>query len=238
MPDIVVSDVAAQKIAFAVESASIKIAGAIAGVAGTHVQLFGPAASEVPGSLVAIASSQEKQLISLTEAVNKNTAAIQDLIAATGKVAQFVEGLMKPLASMSYASVQSNTTAQLAYADQKKNNAFNQKTTNAAQERAGIEPTKVTQEDMKKEVGEDVQAALMVKGQTGAVDFISSTLTEYTAAGFKLATGWIAESTFGKWIESYYKEAVVQTKLLFADEKSKTKLNEELDKARSIRKNP
>ncbi len=241
MSEPVVSDVAAQKIALAIGSSSTAIAGAIAGHAAALDAIYNslnPLGGGKPGSIATLISSQETQLVKLTNAVVDNTKATRELIAATGKIANSVEALMKPASTMAVASINQVSTAQLALADQQKANLHNQKTVEAAQERAGVPKTVVTLDDQKAAAGANVQAALGARGTAASAEFVASNVIEYTKKGFELAVGWVAESAFGKWLESYYKETIVQVQLLWADKEAKEKLEKELSEIRSKRNNP
>lgn len=238
MSEPVVSDAAAKAIALSVEKAATAITAAISGHAATMNLTLGANSTNFPDSLPSVAQASASNLGYIHSAIQAQTEQIVNLTVAVGKISNSLDILTKAAGTMAYTSIQSLNTQQLAYADQVKNNKFNQKTTNAALERANLPPTEVQPEEFKKEVADRVVDLGTIKAQNAAVDVIQSTVTEYTKAGFEMATKWVAESAFGKWVQDYYAEAKVQVQLLYADEKTKAKLEEQLRKMKEAKKMP
>ena len=147
MSEPVVSDAAAAKIAIAVKEAAVAISSAIGGHASLMNLTLGANSTNFPDSLPSVAQASASNLGYIHSAILANTEAVQELTVATGKIANAVDVLTKAAGTMAYTSIQSLNTQQLAYADQVKNNKFNQKTTNAALERAGVPPTEVKPEE-------------------------------------------------------------------------------------------
>ena len=241
MPDLVVSDIAATKIALAVEAAATANGVAIAAHAATLVALFDStnvAMGGKPGSLAALASQNAAQLTSLTAAVRANTEAIDKLTVATGKIASSVEVLTKAAGTIQYTMTKQLTTQQMVAADQIKNNKFNQVTTNEAKERAGLPKTELKPQDTLESVKTAIDEISVINAQTTATTIIFDQLAESTKQGFTIAQQWIVESTFAKWISSYWTESKLQIELLFADEKAKKIVQEKIDAVRNARQNP
>lgn len=122
--------------------------------------------------------------------LNDMSSQMVDLVAQTKEINANLQVLIQAVNSMGSAIQLQTTTAQLAYIDQVKNNSFNQKTTNAALERANLPPTVVTTGDLQNMVTSTVTDVANLNLQSQVVS-----ATNY---GIAAAQGYAIEQS--KWL--------------------------------------
>jgi hypothetical protein len=235
MADLVVSDIAALKIAASIDAMTLLIGKIdLANIAMVSTT-FGVAAAKIPGTIPAILAGQAGTQSDILKAISAQTEAIDNLSLAVGKVAASVESITTAAANIQYTMAQQLTTQQLAVSNQVKNNKFQQLTTNAALVRAELPPTEVKPDDMKTAVVNGFQDISLIKAQTIVTSYVSDTITNGTTEGLKIGQAWVAQTAFGKFLTSYTTEAKLSAQIIFADEKTKAKLVLARDQIRTAR---
>lgn len=203
------------------------------------IGLLGTTASKTyPGGLTAVAAAQEVQLKEINVAITKQTEAMEKLITAVNKIANSIDTSTTGMANIQHTLTKQVTTQQMVAADTIKNNKFTQATTNAALVDAGKPPTVVKPDDMKASVLSAVQDISLINAQSQGAALIETAVTESVTQGFKISTEWLAQTAFGKWVTDNYAIAKLQTKILFADEKTERELRKQLADIKSATLNP
>ena len=123
MPDLVVSDVAAQAIAAAITAQTTALGGIATANVAQQEALFGKTAVTMsPGGLTAATTRLASHLEAVLGAVNAQTKAVNELNMAVAKVAGSIETLTSAAASIQFTMTKKLTTQKLAVSDQLKNN--------------------------------------------------------------------------------------------------------------------
>jgi hypothetical protein len=122
--------------------------------------------------------------------LNDMSSQMSDLVTQTKDINANLQILIQAINAMGSAVQLQTTTAQLAYIDQVKNNSFNQKTTNAALERANLPPTVVTTGDLQNMVTSTVTDVANLN--------IQSQVVSATNYGIAAAQGYAIEQS--KWL--------------------------------------
>lgn len=232
---VAVSEAAALKIAASVDALTALLTTNQAANVAMVTSTFGVAAAKIPGTIPAVLSAQSGHQLSILKAIGEQTKAINNLSLSVGKVAQGTESVVTAAANIQYTLSQQLTTAQFAAADQIKNNKFQQKTTNASLERAGLPPTEVKAEDMKDAVKQGFEDISVIRAQSTIISYGTATLTEAATEGLKISQAWVAQTAFGKFLTSYTTEAKISAQLIFAEGEAKQKLEEALAAVRDLR---
>lgn len=239
MPDIVVSDVAAQAIAAAITAQTTAQAAAATAHALQLESLLGKTAvTTSPGGITAATTRVASHLEAVLGALNEQTKAVNQLNMSVAKVAESIETLTTAAASIQFTMTKQLTTQQLAVSDQMNNNKFNQLTTNAALERAELPATEVKPTDMKTTIVSGIENIGVVNAQTTASSLLTQGVTEAATEGFAISQKLIAQSTFGKWVGKYYADAKIQAQLLFADAQQKQALLQAQEKVKAVKLTP
>lgn len=129
---------------------------------------------------------------------------VSDIASLLGTIAKqqaelttVVNGMKGGLSSISSGIAAGVTTQQIAVTDQIKNNKFQQSTTNAALERAGLDPTEVPPVSRKESITSAIQDVSELKLQTTAANLITDQLSQ----GFEFAatqiTEWAKQTALG-----------------------------------------
>ena len=239
MPDIVVSEVAAQAIAAAITAQTTADKANTLALTLAMEKYFGTSATTASaGGLVAAVTAGSATQSQILNAINAQTKAINELSLAVGKVAASVESITNAAANIQVTMTQQLTTQQLQAADQIKNSKFQQQTTNAALKRADLPETVVAPDEMKKSISNAVTDIGVIKAQTAATSYLTDTISETSARALKISTEWIASTAFAKWIKDEYAIRKLQAEALFADKEAKAKIDEQIVTLRNARLMP
>lgn len=236
MPDIVVSDIAAQKIAASIDLLTVAI-GEISVLQNTLMETtLGSTASQIPGTIPALLSAQVGTQGKILEAIGAQTKAINQIQQAVGNLGLSVDKVTTAAGNMQYIMTQQLVTTEFMASDQIKNNKFQQLTTNAALERANLPKTEVKPDDMKTAVVNGFQDISVIRAQSTVISYASNAVTSAATEGLKITQTWAGQTALGKYLASYKKEAEIAYQIMFADDEAKKKLNEQLDAIRRARK--
>lgn len=237
MPDIVVSDIAAIKIAASVEALTLAL-GEIALLRNTlQESTFGSTAAAIPGTIPSILAGQSATQSDILKLIKAQTESLNKMQLAIGGVASSVQTITTAAANIQYTLNQQLTTQQFMAADQIKNNKFQQMATNASLERAELPPIEVKPDDMKSAIVNGFNDISVIKAQSTVIDYASNALTSAATEGFKISQQWVAQTAVGKFLSSYAAEYEIQAKILFAKEDAKAELIQQLATIRTARAN-
>jgi hypothetical protein len=200
---------------------------------------FGSAAATVsPGGITSIASDSADSLFAIYGAIVKQNDILRDINTTLGKLANQMETSTTGMANVQYGLTKMSTIQAMAFADQTRNNKFQQKATNAALVDAGKEPIVVKPDEFTVAAKQTLTDIGSVNLQVKGANLLEEYLTEGITKGLTISQQWIAESAFGQFITSYYAEAKIQAQLLYADDKTKEALEKSLKEIRRKRLNP
>lgn len=201
-------------------------------------QFGSTAAVSSVGGLTSIASAQASSLKLILETLQKQNDILRDINLSLGKVAGQSGTGTTGLANIQHTLIEQKTLNAMAFADQQRNNLFQQAATNQALVDAGkppivVEPAKIT--TATKQTLTDVGT---INAQIGLTTLIQEYITESITKGLAISQEWIAQTAFAQFILSYYAEAKVKAQLLYADDKTAETLKKQLNDIVQKRNNP
>jgi hypothetical protein len=235
MPDIVVSDIAAMKIAASIDALTLFQTENVLTTAALVGTTFGVAASRIPGTIPAILATQAATQSDILKLIDAQTKSLNKMQLAIGGLSQSVQTVTTAAANIQYTLNQQLTTQQFMAADQIKNNKFQQMATNASLERAKLPTIEVKPDDMKTAIVTGFNDISVIKAQATVIDYASNAITSAATEGFKISQQWVAQTAVGKFISSYAAEYEIQAKLIFAKDDAKAELIKQLDDIRTAR---
>ncbi len=136
--------------------------------------------------------------------LNDMSSQMVDLVTQTKEINANLQLLIQSVNAMGSAVQLQTTTAQLAYIDQVKNNAFNQQTTNAALKRADLPPTVVTPgalQDMVSQTVADVANLNLQSQVVSATNYGVAAAQGYAIEQSKwlIEKAWVGSGAAGLW---------------------------------------
>jgi hypothetical protein len=183
---------------------------------------FGTTATKASASgLTAQAANTATNTKAMLKKFDNLTDKFEQLQGSVGSVSKGSGDVLTALANIQFTLLETKTIQTLAYADQMRNNKFQQKATNQALVDAGKPPIKVEPEEITASAKQALDDVASINAQVALVNIVQKYAIAGITEGYKISTQWIAQSSFGQWIEKYYKEAKLTVKGLFADEKIK-----------------
>lgn len=191
-----------------------------------------------PGGLTAIAASQSNQLKEIATLMQKQNDVLRDINVTLSKVAGQIETSTTGMANLQHNMTKMSTMQAMTFADQAKNNKFQQTATNAALVDAGKEPIVIKQPEFVATVKETLTDVGLVNAQVKLVNVIEEYITDSVSKGITISQQWILQTGFGKFISSYYAEAKLQAQVLYADDKVKEELRKAIKEIQDKRLNP
>lgn len=222
MPDLVVSEVAALKIAEAIVLQTQAQAVASKAEILALEQLLGPLAKTT--SKGGIVSQVANVVISLDDIRNKIQAQADSAKAmevAIGNLAKSIDTQTKALANIQHTQVQRLQTAQIVAVDTIKANMHQQAVVADSRLEQGKEPIKITPEQKKAANEENLQAQYDLRASIAISGTIESWITDGIVEGKKMALGWYADSTIDKFITDNWGKIKGAVAGIFAEEKVK-----------------
>jgi DNA polymerase III alpha subunit (gram-positive type) len=235
MPDIVVSDIAAQKIAASIDILTAAI-GEISLVQNAlQESTFGSTARGIPGTIPAILVAQAATHTDMLNAMGAQTKAINQVQQSIGNLGSELGKVTTAAANMQYIMTQQLITTEFMASDQIKNNKFQQLTTNAALERANLPKTEVKPDDMKTAVVNGFQDISVIRAQSTVISYASNAVTSAATEGLKITQTWAAQTALGKYLALYKQEAELSYQIMFAEGEAKRLLTEQRNAIRTAR---
>ena len=200
-------------------------------------QLFGPTAAATPG-LTAIVSGQAEHIRDISKGIGDLASKFEDLSTAINGVSKGNKDILTALANIQFTLLETKTIQTLAYADQSRNNQFQQKATNQALVDAGKPPIEVKQEEFVAATKQSLVDVGYLNAQVAATNIIQEYVVAGITKGYAISLEWIAQTSFGTFVQDYFAIAKIQTQLLYADDKTARALREQLAVIRARRTNP
>jgi hypothetical protein len=179
MPDIVVSDIAAQA-----------IAAAIIAQTAANEKLWGSPGLLVPTSPISILKKQADATSDMAAMLASISGKQKDLEGSLTAI----RGAISNVSAGVHAGV---TTHQIAVTDQINNNKFNQTTTNAALKRSDLPPTVVTTGDLLTTTKETITNVTQFKGQIYAANLVEEQIRKAATWGTDIVNDVIKDSFIG-----------------------------------------
>jgi len=191
-----------------------------------------------PGGLTAISADAADSLFCIFQLISKQNDILRDINMSLGKIAGSVETSTTGMANIQHTLTRSATIQAMQFADQSRNNKFQQTATNAALVEAGKDPIVIPPADMKQVAVQALNDVSIINAQAKLVNIAEEYVTEGITKGLAISQQWIAQTGFGQFITSYYAQAKIEAQLLYADDKTKETLQAALKEIKRKRLNP
>jgi uncharacterized coiled-coil protein SlyX len=212
-------------------------AAAIALQTGALEKLFGTTAS-LTGGLTGIVSGQAKSIENMDKKLSTLVDKFSSLETAVVNINKGQADILTALANMQFVLIETKTIQTMAFIDQADNNQFQQKATNQALVDAGKPPIKVEPAEFEASTKKTIVAIGTINSQVAATNIIQEYVTGALTKGFAISQQWIAQTAFGKFVTDYYAVGKLKTQLIYADEKAKLKIQDEINAIYQRRTNP
>jgi hypothetical protein len=225
MPDLVVSDIAALKIAAAIDAQTLADAANNKLLIAANEKLFGTLANEASAS--GITAQVSRAVLSLNDIRNKLQAqadsakAMETLI---GNLTKAIETQTKALANIQSTQIKRLQTEQVVAVDTLKANQHQQAVVADSRIDQGKPPIVITEEQKKAAFAESQKAIIDLRASQGLQSLVEEYLTEAYAEGKKIALVWYTDSAIDKWITENWGKVKAQVAILFGDKKVKETL--------------
>jgi hypothetical protein len=177
-------------IAEAIDTLNFNIGTHLATMNTFNVNQWSAAGLKTPGSPIAVLAAQGK-------ALNNMSSMMASMMQTQSEIAAKLAGMQVGLAQVSSQVAAGVTTNQVHLAETIKNNKFQQQTTNAALVRSGIEPTVVTDPDLKTQIEDTVKQVAPLKIAADAAGLVEQTIGSAVTYTSTTVTNMIAESYIG-----------------------------------------